>query len=198
MKFLKDKKVRVRRSSFDELPPDPPAPKKEKPTLKPWQIADAKRLEALWLAKGKPYYSSQDIFGRKFEIGSAQMVWQYVKGVRPLNVAVAVKFAKGLNCPVGDFSPTLAEELHRLAATVVKKKVEQAEFDQIDDIKAKMTPLQRSSWIDFGLFLLKQSDNEIENLEVTHTPAYSDKSYVWTAQIDPAATSFTPPKSSDE
>lgn len=186
---------KIRRSPFDELPEDPPRPKPERPTLKDWQRDDAKRLEALWLANGKPAYSSQDVFGRKFEIGSAQMVWQYVKGVRPLNLGVVVKFAKGLNCKVADISPTLHEELEQLSASVVRERVEREEYTEITALFRRMTSGQRQQWIAFGNFLLKDKTPIVES---THTVAEVPQPYTWEVEIDPSASAFTPPKSSDK
>lgn len=54
---------------------------------------------------------SQERFGLEFEIGSQGMVWQYLNGHRPLNLSVALKFARGLGVPVARFSPRLAAEL---------------------------------------------------------------------------------------
>jgi phage repressor protein C with HTH and peptisase S24 domain len=39
------------------------------------------------------------------------MVWQYLNGRSPLNLRVALKFARGLQVPVREFSPRLADEL---------------------------------------------------------------------------------------
>jgi SOS-response transcriptional repressor LexA len=54
---------------------------------------------------------SQERFGLDHDIGSQGMVWQYLNGHRPLNLSVALKFAKGLRVAVEDFSPRLAHEL---------------------------------------------------------------------------------------
>ncbi|MGI9143863.1 MAG: hypothetical protein ACR2IJ_11805 [Fluviibacter sp.] len=181
---------------FDDLPRDVPAPKKERAELKEWQKEDAKRLEALWLASGKPLYSSQEVFGRQVDIGSAQMVWQYIKGVRPLNLSVVVKFAKGLKCNVYDISPTLGRELTKMAASVAQKQIQQKDNATLQDIFDQMTPIQRQSWIAFGRFMLEQPDEKIPYIEVEHKPIGSDKSFTWSAAIDLSASAFTPPKTS--
>ena len=54
---------------------------------------------------------SQEKFGLEFEVGSQGMVWQYLNAHRPLNLSVALKFARGLDIPVASFSPRLATEL---------------------------------------------------------------------------------------
>jgi hypothetical protein len=46
------------------------------------------------------------------------MVWQYLHGRRPLNVAVATKFAKGLRVAIDDFSPRLGNAVRAAANTL--------------------------------------------------------------------------------
>lgn len=54
---------------------------------------------------------SQEKFGEQFELGSQGVVWQYLNGHIPLNLAAALKFSKGLGKPVAEFSPTLAAQI---------------------------------------------------------------------------------------
>lgn len=48
------------------------------------------------------------------------MVWQYLNADKPkgsvLNVFAAMKFAEGLRCHVSDFSPSMQEEIDRIAS----------------------------------------------------------------------------------
>lgn len=74
----------------------------------PWQLEDAARLKALFKARSR---LSQLEFGLAHEIGTQSAVGQYLNGARPLNIAVALKFARGLGVPVSAFSPTLAESM---------------------------------------------------------------------------------------
>lgn len=60
---------------------------------------------------------SQERFGLEFDIGSQGMVWQYLNGHRPLNLSVALKFARGLGVPVSQFSRRLADELRAAGIT---------------------------------------------------------------------------------
>jgi len=76
--------------------------------LEPWQAEDAARLKALFRERWK---LSQQEFGLTFEIGSQGAVAQYLNGVRPLNLRVALRFARGLDVPVSAFSPTIAAEM---------------------------------------------------------------------------------------
>jgi phage repressor protein C with HTH and peptisase S24 domain len=84
--------------------------------LEAWQIEDATRLTELF--KSNTDYSQEE-FGRRFEIGSQGMVWQYLNARRPLNIKAATAFAKGLGVSVDAFSPRLAQEI-RLAASHVQ------------------------------------------------------------------------------
>lgn len=83
-------------------------PEKTRKPLEPWQIEDAARLRALFNTHTT---FSQDAFGAEYEIGTQGMVWQYLNARAPLNLAAAIKFARGLGVSVADISPTLAKEL---------------------------------------------------------------------------------------
>src|SRR4051812_27212017 len=85
----------------------PVAGEKRKP-LERWQAEDARRLKALFAAHAG---MSQEKFGQSHGIGTQGAVWQYIEGKIPLNLAVAVKFARGLDCPLSAISPTLSAEL---------------------------------------------------------------------------------------
>ncbi len=54
---------------------------------------------------------SQGEFGKMHDLGSASMVWQYLSGHRPLNLAAAIKFAAGMQVQIDAFSPRLAAEV---------------------------------------------------------------------------------------
>lgn len=84
-------------------------------TLEKWQIEDAFRLKELFDSKAQ---FSQEEFGRRFEVGTQGVVWQYLNARRALNIKAASAFAKGLGVPVDSFSPRLADEI-RLAASHV-------------------------------------------------------------------------------
>ena len=78
------------------------------------QAAEARTLRNLYDEiigePGSPGFKSQASFGTEFDIGTQGMVWQYLDGRRPLNLAVAISFARGLNIPVRAFSPRLAQQ----------------------------------------------------------------------------------------
>lgn len=74
-------------------------------------IAEAERLEQLFKLRAM---TSQASFGKEHGVGSASMVWQYLHGRRRLNLESAIKFARGLNVQLEDFSPRLAKERDQL------------------------------------------------------------------------------------
>jgi SOS-response transcriptional repressor LexA len=83
-------------------------------------VADALAAEAAALKKAfeeRTPALSQERFGLEFDIGSQGMVWQYLSGHRPLNLSVALKFARGLGIPVSQFSRRLADELRAAGVT---------------------------------------------------------------------------------
>ena len=87
-----------------------PAMPKERKELDPWQREDARRLKALW-EKRDPKIT-QVAAAAAWQLGETQgITWQYLNGKIPLNLSAAVKFARGLNCQVADFSPILAQQL---------------------------------------------------------------------------------------
>ena len=85
----------------------------KKAKIEPMHIEEAQRLRRLFDDRPMPRLS-QAKFGEAFEIGSQGVVWQYLHARIPLNVEQAVRFARGLNCSVSDFSPRLAQELAAL------------------------------------------------------------------------------------
>jgi len=87
-----------------------------KPPHSPEQVQDSIRLRELFKQRAT---MTQLEFGHAYRIGNQGMVWQYLHADKPkgaaLNVAAAVKFAQGLGCCVADFSPSLQEEIDRIA-----------------------------------------------------------------------------------
>jgi len=80
------------------------------------QIRDSARLRELFKERAR---MGQLEFGQNYDIGNQGMVWQYLNADKPkgavLNVEAAIKFAKGLDCRVSDFSPTLQQAIDRIA-----------------------------------------------------------------------------------
>ena len=85
-------------------------------------MKDSERLKLLWNERHK---LSQREFGKRYGIGSGAMVSQYLLGKAPLNLAVVVKFAKGLGCKLEEISPSLA--LLAQSANALSSKVSETE-----------------------------------------------------------------------
>ena len=85
--------------------------------ISPEQKADAARLYALFqkqdrISRAKKY--SQEEFGELFDIGKQSQVWQYLHAKQALPLEKAIKFSLGLNVPIAEFSPSLAEQARQL------------------------------------------------------------------------------------
>ncbi|RQT74783.1 helix-turn-helix transcriptional regulator [Burkholderia cepacia] len=63
---------------------------------------------------------SQGEFGARYGIGTQGMVWQYLNGRRPLNIAAATAFATGLGVKIPSFSYRLAQEIERAYSQVTE------------------------------------------------------------------------------
>jgi len=100
-----------------------------------WQRDDAARLKALF---AKHSTLGQMQFGLTYEIGTQSAVGQYLNGLRPLNIAVALKFARGLGVPVSEFSPTLAAQISGVNA-----------MDSIGEAVSALPEQDRSLVLDF-------------------------------------------------
>lgn len=85
------------------------------------QIQDSIRLRKLFADRAG---MSQLEFGQAYGVGNQGMVWQYLNADKPkgsvLNVFAAIKFAEGLHCRVSDFSPSIQEEIDRIASFSTK------------------------------------------------------------------------------
>lgn len=89
--------------------------KKPKKPIEFWQQEDAARLKDLFAKRaGK----SQSDFGAEYDIGSQGMVWQYLNAHRPLNIAAAQGFARGLEVDIDEFSPTIAAQIRQASSAV--------------------------------------------------------------------------------
>ncbi|KVG33839.1 helix-turn-helix domain-containing protein [Burkholderia diffusa] len=90
--------------------------------LTPEQLNDAARLRSLfkqWQQEQKDLRRPASQMEAAAQLGFGQSALsQYLRGEIPLNVRVAMKFAKLLGKKVDDFSPTLATELLMLASAL--------------------------------------------------------------------------------
>lgn len=81
------------------------------------QAAEARRLAELFREKSGGM--TQEEFGSRYNIGTQGMMWQLLNGRRPLSLKSAVGFAKGLNVPLNEVSPTIAAEVREAAKFVI-------------------------------------------------------------------------------
>lgn len=91
------------------------------------QIRESIRLRELFAERAG---MSQLEFGQAYGIGNQGMVWQYLNADKPkgsvLNVQAAIKFAEGLRCRVSAFSPSIQEEIDRIASFSSKAEQDNA------------------------------------------------------------------------
>jgi transcriptional regulator with XRE-family HTH domain len=86
---------------------------------------------------------TQGSFGADYEIGSQGLVTQYLNGIIPLNLPVAVAFAKGIGCKVADFSPRLASEQADLAGKAPAAKTSLQSVLELTPIEQQLLGLYR-------------------------------------------------------
>lgn len=79
------------------------------------QKADAKRLYELFKLKKQELRLTQESLAHEMGFSGQTVVSQYLTGRIPLNIRVAVAFARHLQVAVGDFSDTLQREIDELA-----------------------------------------------------------------------------------
>lgn len=73
------------------------------------QLAEARHLAELYRERNGGL--TQEKFGAEYGIGTQGMVWQLLNGERPLSLKSAVGFARGLNVPLDEISPTIVEQV---------------------------------------------------------------------------------------
>jgi hypothetical protein len=64
-------------------------------------------------------------FARDFKVpGGQAMIYQHIKGLKPISMAAAVAYMRGFQCSLADISPALAEEAaqHAEAAAPTKRE----------------------------------------------------------------------------
>ena len=105
---------------------------------------------------------SQEKFGLEYEIGTQGMVSQYLLARSPLNLSSALKFAKGLNCEIAEFSPRLAEELRGVAIYDQKALPGTADRSGLD--KLAQTAKKRVAELDSHVSAIKAISEKYERL----------------------------------
>lgn len=94
-------------------------------------------LKEIWERK-KP--GAQGKFGVDFDIGEQGLVTQYLNAVIPLNLEVAIKFAKGLGVAIGEFAPRFEPILSMVPGY---KAVDADDRAARDDIESQLLTLYR-------------------------------------------------------
>jgi transcriptional regulator with XRE-family HTH domain len=84
--------------------------------LSPSQKADARRLQELFKQKKQELGLTQETLAYEMGFSGQTVVSQYLTGRIPLNIRVAVGFARHLRVAVADFSESLQREIDELAA----------------------------------------------------------------------------------
>jgi len=97
---------------------------KKKP-LTSEQIADAQRLKALYEAKKKILGISQGAIADELNMGQSAVA-SLLNGVNALNASNAAALARILQVSVGEFSPSIAEEIATMAKSLKPDEIEYA------------------------------------------------------------------------
>jgi hypothetical protein len=128
--------------------------------------AEAAALKALFdeaqeAAKAKKVRFTQGGFGEDYGIGDAALVWQYLNARIPLNLRVAVAFAKGLGCEISSFSARLAAEAAALTGIPAKageKPIAILSFLDLDRTEAQLVATFRDLNEEQRAALLRHAD----------------------------------------
>jgi SOS-response transcriptional repressor LexA len=123
----------------------------KKRTLSDVERAECAKLKAIYRAKAKALGLTQLKLADEFDM-SQTAVSMYLNGINPLNLAIAARFSSILGVPVSEFSPRLASQIQRLAATGLKTI---AVEEGIGNIAPALQPHRRMvypliSWIAAG------------------------------------------------
>ncbi|ASN67564.1 putative repressor, partial [uncultured Caudovirales phage] len=87
--------------------------------LSDWQLQDSARLKSLFQAKRGELKLTQEKLAAELGDGVTQgAVSHFMNGRTALSVNAAVVFAKALQVPVSDISPTLAAQIEKMAASL--------------------------------------------------------------------------------
>lgn len=106
--------------------------------LEQWQLDDAARLLRLYKIYRDKGGLKQEEFAHEFGLKSQGNMGHYLHGRRPLNIAQAQNFAKGLGLAVEEFSPTLAAEMHQIAASLTDT-VDDDAFVDVKRVNVKLS-----------------------------------------------------------
>lgn len=95
--------------------------------LSEWQLQDSARLKSLFHAKRGELKLTQEKLASELGDGVTQgAVSHFMNGRTALSVNAAVVFARALNVPVSEISPTLAAQVERMTASLPDRSNTQA------------------------------------------------------------------------
>lgn len=120
------------------------------------QLNECAALKKLFTEKAQ---MSQREFAAKYQVGTAGFVWQLLNGRRPLNLEVAVKFAKALQINISEFSPRLAQKQSQVSLSNIrpthgfKKRIPILSYVQAGDPTTHISGQNRQTALDNGDFL---------------------------------------------
>lgn len=98
--------------------------------LSDWQLQDSARLKSLFQAKRGDLKLTQEKLAAELGDGVTQgAVSHFMNGRTALSVNAAVVFAKALQVPVSDISPTLAAQIEKMAASLPDTRPSHRETD---------------------------------------------------------------------
>lgn len=109
---------------------------KKKP-LTAEQLADAKRLKAIFEAKKKLLGLSQETLAERMGMGQSGVA-QLLNGTNAINATHAAQFAKILDVKVDDFSPSLASEISIMYEAILNGRQHSRVFEYplLTDVQA--------------------------------------------------------------
>lgn len=100
--------------------------------LSEWQLQDSARLKSLFQAKRGQLNLTQEKLAAELGDGVTQgAVSHFMNGRTALSVNAAVVFAKALEVPVSDISPTLAAQIGKMAASLPDMRPSHRDTDDI-------------------------------------------------------------------
>lgn len=138
--------------------------------LSPEQLTECAALKKLFVEKSQ---LSQREFAAKYQVGTSGFVWQLLNGRRPLNLEVAVKFAKALQVDISSFSPRLAKKQSQVSISNIQptlgfqKRIPLLSYVQAGDPTSHMSAQNRQAAIDNGDFVFVDEDTPDDCFAVT-------------------------------
>ncbi|MEB7891002.1 LexA family transcriptional regulator [Hafnia alvei] len=119
------------------------------------QIADAKRLKAIFEAKKKELNLSQESLGEALGMGQSAVA-QLLNGFNVIGPDHAAKFARTLKITVDEFSPSLAREIAEMYKSLSPVTLREQQYEY-----PLFSTVQAGSFTDVGCFTAKDAEEWI-------------------------------------